>query len=185
MSSSPSFLYVLIVGCEAAFWVVLLLALVARYLWRRERLSRVLIWSLPVLDVLLLTFTAMDLRTGVPATFAHGLAAVYVGFTIAFGSLAVRWADRHFAYRFAGGPPPPQSPTGRWLAVRDELWLWLRCILAWFITLALIGLLIEFLDDDTLTQPLQLWYRVAVVSVILWFFFGPLWSLLFFRRDAK
>ena len=50
-------LYALIVGCEAAFWLVLLLALVARYLLKRERLSRGLLYSLPGIDLLLLTFT--------------------------------------------------------------------------------------------------------------------------------
>ena len=182
---SSTLLYVLIVACEVAFWLVLLLALATRYLLRRERLSRLLIWSLPAIDVLLLAFTAMDLRSGAPPTFAHGLAAAYVGFTVAFGSLAIRWADRHFAHRFAGGPAPPGSPASRWLAVRFELGLWLRSIVAWFITLALLGVLIEFLDNELVTQTLGRWDRIAFVSVVLWFVFGPVWSLLFFRREGR
>jgi len=178
-------LYVLIVACEVAFWLVLLLALVSRYLLRRERASRVLIWSLPAIDVLLLAFTALDLQAGAPPSFAHGLAAAYVGFTIAFGSLAVRWADRHFAHRFAGGPPPPGSPESRWLAVRFELGLWLRSLLAWAITLALLGVLITVLDNEAVTETLGRWDRIAFVSVVLWFVFGPVWSLLFFRQPAK
>lgn len=182
---SSTLLYVLIVGCEVAFWLVLLLALVARYLLRRERASRVLIWSLPAIDALLLAFTAVDLRSGAAPAFAHGLAAAYVGFTIAFGSLAVRWADRQFAHRFAGGPPPPGSPESRWLAVRFELGLWLRSIVAWFITLALLGVLIAVLDNEAVTETLGRWDRIAFVSVVLWFVFGPIWSLLFYRREAK
>jgi hypothetical protein len=182
---SSTLLYALIVACEVAFWLVLLLALVTRYLLRRERASRWLIWSLPAIDVLLLAFTALDLRAGAAPTFAHGLAAAYVGFTVAFGSLAVRWADRHFAHRFAGGPPPPGSPAIRWLAVRFELGLWLRSIVAWFVTLALLGGLIAVLDNEAVTETLGRWDRIAFVSVVLWFVFGPLWSLLFFRRQAK
>lgn len=43
-----------------------------------------LLMSLPVIDVLLLAFTALDLRAGSAATVAHGLATVYVGFTVAW-----------------------------------------------------------------------------------------------------
>ena len=111
MPTQPTYLYVLIVGCEAAFWLVLVLALAARYLLQRERLSRALLLTLPAVDLLLLAFTAMDLETGTSATFAHGLATAYVGFTVAFGSVAVKWADQRFAHRFAGRPPPDRPPT--------------------------------------------------------------------------
>ena len=87
MPAESFVLYLLIVGCEVAFWLVLLLSLSVRYLLRREVLSRWLLRTLPVIDLLLLIFTAWDLNAGSPATLAHGLAAVYVGFTIAFGSV--------------------------------------------------------------------------------------------------
>ena len=111
-------LYGLIVACEVGFWVVLLAALAARYLLRKEPLSRALLLGLPLIDVLLLIFTALDLRRGAPATFAHGLAAAYLGFTIAFGGMAVKWADAHFAHRFAAGPLPAKAPSRGWAAVR-------------------------------------------------------------------
>jgi hypothetical protein len=180
-----SYLYWLIVGCEAGFWLVLVLALCARYLLRRERVSRALLLSLPAIDLLLLAFTAVDLKSGTPATFAHGLATAYVGFTIAFGSVAVRWADAHFAHRFAGGPAPVKAPDRGWPGVRYELGLWLRCIVAWLITLPLLSLLIAFVNNDTNTQELHQWYRIAFGSVFLWFVFGPLWNLVFFRRAKE
>jgi hypothetical protein len=98
-----TYLYWLVVGCEVLFWIVLALGLVARYWLRRDRLSRALLFSLPGIDLLLVAFTAADLKSGTPATFAHGLAAAYVGFTVAFGSLAVRWADERFAHWMAAG----------------------------------------------------------------------------------
>jgi hypothetical protein len=184
MPASSALLYGLIVGCEAAFWMLLGLALAARYLLRREGLSRALLLSLPVVDLLLLVFTAADLKSGTPATFAHGLATAYVGFTIAFGSVAVRWADQHFAFRFAGGPPPAKAPSLGWSAVRYELGLWIRSIVAWIIALALLIGLIAYIDNEAITQPLHQWFRIAFGSVFLWFIFGPLWSLVFFRRTA-
>ncbi|MDI5788286.1 hypothetical protein PO124_07245 [Bacillus licheniformis] len=40
----------------------------------------------------------------------HGIAAVYIGVSIAFGSRMIKWADERFAYRFAGGPKPDKGP---------------------------------------------------------------------------
>lgn len=177
-------LYLLIVGCEVAFWLVLLASLVARYRLRRQALSRWLLRSLPVIDLLLLVFTALDLRAGATATPAHGLAAVYVGFTVAFGSLAVRWADAQFAHRYAGGPPPQPAPSG-WKAVRHETGLWLRCIAAWVIALALVTALVAWLGQSAATQPLEAWYRYGLGCIVFWFLFVPLWSLVFFRREAR
>ena len=130
MPPETNLLYALILACEMGFWVVLLVALAVRYLLAKKRLSRALLLSLPLVDVMLLVFTAMDLRRGSTATFAHGLAAAYVGFTIAFGGMAVKWADAHFAHRFAAGPVPEKAPSRRWNVVRYDFNLWARCIVA-------------------------------------------------------
>lgn len=173
------YLYWLIIGCEVAFWVVLGAALVVRYLLRWEASSRWLLLALPGVDILLLVLTALDLRNGAPATLAHGLATAYVGFTVAFGSLVVRWADGRFAHRFAGGPPPEVPPSRGWAVVRYELLLWLRSIVAWAITLALLIGLMAYIGDEAATRELRLWFHVAAGSVFLWFVFGPVWSLVF------
>ena len=170
-------LYALIVACEAAFWVVLLLALVARYLARKERLSRGLLLSLPLIDIALLVFTALDLRGGSTATFAHGLAAAYVGFTVAFGGIAVKWADSHFAHRFAAGPVPPKAPASGWALVRYDFNLWIRCVVACAITVVLIELLILLVGRGDATLALLAWHKHAFGCVVLWFVFGPVWSL--------
>lgn len=179
-------LYLLIIVCEVAFWLMLLLGLILRYLLNRRNLSRWLLMSLPVIDILLLVFTALDLAAGAKVAIAHGLAAVYVGFTIAFGSVAVRWADAHFAHRFASGPPPPKPPNRGWKAVRYDLGLWLRCIAAWIIAIGLISTLIAFLGNKATAEPLHIWYRIGIGSIFFWFLFGPLWTLVLssWRRGA-
>ena len=179
MPAESTYLYWLIIACEAAFWLVLLLALVARYLLRRERLSRGLLVALPGVDLLLLAVTALDLQSGTPATFAHGLATAYVGFTVAFGSIAVRWADARFAHRFAGGPPPTKAPNRGWPAVRYEFELWFRSIGAWVIALVLVVGLIAIIDNRANTRELEEWFHIAIGSVIVWFIFGPVWALVF------
>ncbi|MCP5476543.1 MAG: hypothetical protein H7A19_17065 [Rhodanobacteraceae bacterium] len=177
MPHEPYLLYALIVACEVGFWVILLLALALRYLLRKEPLSRAMLLCLPLVDVLLLLFTAMDLRRGATATFAHGLAAAYVGFTVAFGSMAVKWADAHFSHRFAAGPTPSKAPSHGWPAVRYDLNLWGRCIVACIITVALIEALVQFISPGASSQPLLAWHKHAFGCVVLWFFFGPVWSL--------
>jgi hypothetical protein len=52
---------------------------------------------------ILLAATVVDLRSESVATFAHGLAAAYLGFSIAFGGVTIEWADGVFARRFTGG----------------------------------------------------------------------------------
>jgi hypothetical protein len=185
MATQSLVLYLLILGCEVAFWLILLLSLVARYLLHRGALSRSLLLSLPFVDVLLLAFTALDLRAGTTATVAHGLAAVYVGFTIAFGSVAVRWADAHFAYRFASGAVPAAAPATGWKAVRFDFELWLRCIAGWIVAFALLEAMVALVGNDAVTQPLRVWYKFGFGSVFFWFVFWPAWSLMFFRRKAR
>ena len=177
MPSETYLLYTLILACEVGFWIVLLVALAVRYLLARERLSRALLLCLPLIDVLLLVFTAIDLRRGSTATFAHGLAAAYVGFTVAFGGMAVKWADAHFAHRFAAGPVPAKAPSRGWEAVRYDFNLWGRCIVACIITMALVEALVQFVGSGEATQPLLAWHKHAFGCIVLWFFFGPAWSL--------
>ena len=183
-----STLYWLIIGCEICFWLVLFLGLAARYLVRRKRISIILLLGLPVLDLALLGFTALDLRSGTPASFAHGLAAAYVGFTIAFGNIAVSWADQRFAHWFADAPAPTKTPTRGWPALRYELFLWVRCLAAVAITLVLLVALIAFVNDEPATVALHEWFHIAIGCAIFWFIFGPVWTLLFsfwrHERDA-
>ena len=177
MPREPYLLYALIVACEAGFWVVLLLALAARYLLHKERLSRALLLCLPLIDLLLLAFTAMDLRRGATATFAHGLATAYIAFTIAFGGVAVKWADAHFAHRFGAGLAPTKAPSHGWQAVRYELNLWGRCIVASVITMVLVEAIVQFVGASEDIQPLLAWQKYAFGCIVFWFLFGPLWSL--------
>lgn len=182
---SDAYLYVLIIGCEVAFWVVLLAALCVRYLLKRVNLSKYLLLLLPAVDLLLLAFTAMDLKSGTTATFAHGLATAYVGFTVAFGSVMVAWADEKFAHRFAGGPAPASNPKHGWPALRYELKLWARCIVAWLIAVPLLIGLIYYVNDAARTAQLQGWFGIAASCIAGWLLFGPIWVLVFSMRTPK
>lgn len=182
MNLGENTLYVLIVGCEVAFWVVLFSGLAARYVLQWSRISWFLLLCVPLIDLALLAFTVMDLNSGASATFAHGLATAYVGFTVAFGSTMIRWADQRFAHSFGGGPPPWKPPTRGWASVSYELRLWGRCILATCIIYVLLIAMIGFVDQPSRTEALNTWFRMSLGAVFFWFIFGPLWSLVFFKR---
>ncbi|HEX2897467.1 MAG TPA: hypothetical protein VHP63_05385, partial [candidate division Zixibacteria bacterium] len=99
MNSNSDFLLILIVGCEVGFWVALFSGLALRYLLKMKRAGAYLLASVPLIDLVLLVASVLDLRNGAVATFAHGLAAAYIGFTVAFGKLTIAWADKWFAHK--------------------------------------------------------------------------------------
>lgn len=180
---SSSILYWLIVACEVSFWALLIAGLTSRYILQRKLLSRALLLALPVVDVVLFGITTLDLESGATATFAHGLAAAYVGFTVAFGGMTVAWADEHFAHWFAGAPVPPKAPAHGWPALRYEMRLWARCLVAVAITLVLVSALIALVGDAHATKALRGWFIFPVGVAVFWFIFGPLWTLVFSSRQ--
>lgn len=131
-------IYVALIACEVGFWVVLLAGLATRYVLRRPRAGAVLLACTPLVDLALLLFALIDLRHGGTATIAHGLAAVYIGVSVAWGHRMVRWADERFAYRFVGGPPPSRPPKYGPEHARRARRDWYRDLLAWVIGCALL-----------------------------------------------
>lgn len=131
-----------IVACEIAFWVVLAAGLAVRYGLRNPRWGGRLLLAVPLVDVVLLVVTVVDLRGGTPPSTSHGLAAVYLGFSVAFGPSLVTWADVRVAHRFAGGPPPtPKPASGTPERLRHEWVDFGRAVLAVAVTAAVLGLM--------------------------------------------
>jgi hypothetical protein len=57
-------IYAAIIACELGFWVVLFTGLSTRYILDEQRLSMVLLVGVPLVDLLLLAFTVIDLHRG-------------------------------------------------------------------------------------------------------------------------
>ncbi|MBO0688998.1 MAG: hypothetical protein J2P40_05400 [Candidatus Dormibacteraeota bacterium] len=157
----------LIAGCEAGFWVLLLAGLAARYLLGRRRLGAALLLTLPLLDVVLFAATVVDLRSGAAASEWDGLAALYLGFTVAFGHRTIRWADERFAHRFAGGPPPARRPRYGMERTRYEWGFWLWMLLGGAVSCALLLLGVALVGDLEQAEVLFTWMvRVGVILAI-------------------
>ncbi|MBO2945981.1 hypothetical protein JJQ72_18535 [Paenibacillus sp. F411] len=163
----------LIVGCEIGFWVLVVAGLCARYLFGRKKLGALLLAATPVVDLLLITVTVLDLKNGAEAKWVHGLAAVYIGVTIAFGRSMISWADQRFAYRFAGGSKPlPRARTGREHA-RLEREGWLRHLLSWCIGCVILAGMVWYVGEPANTEVLirmvQVWSAVLGIDFIISF----------------
>ncbi|UGQ10379.1 hypothetical protein LO772_26470 [Yinghuangia sp. ASG 101] len=154
----------LIIACEVAFWVVLGLALTARYIFRLRRTSTALLVAVPLVDVVLLVATVIDLRDGATAGFRHGLSAAYIGFSVAYGHYLVRWADVRFAHRFAGGPPPVKPPKYGAARAAHEWRIAGMTAVAGGIAAGLLQAAILGVDDASRTGQLSAWQgRMGVI----------------------
>lgn len=168
----------LIVGCEIAFWIFVGSGLVCRYLLGFRRLGGLLLAITPVVDLVLLAATAIDLRNGAEATLVHALSAVYLGVSVAYGHRMIRWADAHFAYRFGKGPKPVKPPRYGLEHARHERKMWFLHLAAWAIGCALLLGMIVWIGDESRTADLSaMIMRWSVVLGIdfLWSFSYSIW----------
>ena len=162
---------VIIIACEIGFWVFVVLGLVARYVLRRRRTGTVLLAMTPVVDLVLLTAVIINLQAGGTASFFHGLAALYLGVSVAYGHKMVRWADGHFAYRFAHGPAPVKryGPVYTRESWKDAA----RTGVAVAITAGILWLLIAIVADPRRTGALQ-----GIFPILgIWFVLDLIWAI--------
>lgn len=168
----------LIVACEVGFWILVLLGLITRYIFRKRKLGALLLLLTPVVDVLLLITTVIDLRSGVVATPFHGLAAIYIGVSLSFGHKMISWTDERFAHRFANGSAPIKPPKhGREHALYERK-NWYTHLLGWIIGSLLLYGMILFVSDSSKTtsllQTIQMWGSILFIDFLYSFSF-TLW----------
>jgi hypothetical protein len=183
-----------ILACEVAFWALLLGGLTARYVLRRPRLGAVLLVCAPLVDVVLLGVTSLDLAEGARADATHGLAAVYLGFSVVLGPALIRSADRRFARRFVPGDVPRAVDAGSAADPLAAQWrLWTRCALACGLASGVLVLLVLVAGDPGRTRALWAgggWFAQLGVLCLLWLLLGPVWTgaarrITRFREDAS
>ncbi|WP_027947314.1 hypothetical protein [Amycolatopsis taiwanensis] len=169
----------IIIG-EIAFWLFLLGGLIARYPMKMARTSVVLLTAVPLVDLAVLIASVIDLARGTPANFSHGLAAVYLGFSIVFGPSMIRWADGRFAHRFADGPKP-RKPEGR-EKIRREWLDWGKCVASCAIAAVLLLAAIFIMGEPQQVAPLWEWMPRLGGITVAWLLLGPVWTETFRRK---
>ncbi|QGV78494.1 hypothetical protein [Streptomyces ficellus] len=151
----------LIVICEVGFWVLLAAGLATRYLLRMPRTGAALLLCEPLLEVVLLVVTAIDLKNGADPSWKHGLAALYIGYTVGHGHRTVKWLDGHAAHRFGGAPRPVPPPRYGMARARHEGRIWLGTLLGAGVATLLLWLAILYVGDAGSTGSLESWIGTA------------------------
>ncbi|MCA0972184.1 hypothetical protein LCM20_16370 [Halobacillus litoralis] len=163
----------LIIACEIGFWVFVLAGLFSRYILKKRKLGAFLLICTPVVDVVLLVATVIDLRNGAEASVLHSLAAIYIGVSVVYGHRMIKWADRQFYYRVSGGEKPVKEKKYGAERAQEERAGWYRHLLTWMIGGGLMGIIILMIQDPQQTEELwgtlRLWSIIIVVDFLISF----------------
>lgn len=159
---------VAIIAAEIAFWAFLLGGLALRYAARMPRTGLVFLVLTPVVDLVLLALTAVDLARGADVTFVHGLSAFYIGYSVMLGPRIIAAMDRKFAQRYGKELPPGPDPS----SVPEQDALFRRVCLASALSVLLLvaGILLVGRENS-----FWLIYWIVVMAFIpaVWWFTGP------------
>ncbi|MET3695739.1 hypothetical protein SAMN05877753_102730 [Bacillus oleivorans] len=165
-----SFVGWLIIGCEIAFWVVIGLGLITRYIWNQKKFGLFLLALTPLIDLVLLIATSHDLINGATASLAHGLAAVYIAVSLVFGKSMIQWADLHFQYYILKQGTKPERLYGIQYA-KHYFKGWLKHAISYVIGTALLILIIFLIDDSSRSEALsgiiKMWTLVLGIDLFI------------------
>lgn len=161
----------MIVACEISFWIVILLGLIVRYLFNSKKLGLVLFALTPLIDLILIVITSIDLYRGATATIAHGLAAVYIGVSLSFGKNMIQWVDERFQYHIA--KTAATKPVKRYGITFAKHYAkeFIRHIVAFLIGSAILAIMIYFIDNPSRTEALygviKIWAIIIAIDLYI------------------
>ena len=163
-------LLAVIAACEIGFWVLLASGMLVRYLFRLPKVGAVLLAGVPLVDVVMLAASVIDLQRGGEPSFKHSLAAIFIGVSVGFGHQSIRWADRWAAHWFNGAPRPVKPPKGGPGRARRERQGWYRHLVAYSVGVGLMGLGTLLADGSgSLLGPAWPWTIALVIDAIVSF----------------
>lgn len=165
-----NFIVWLIIFCEIAFWVVILLGLVTRYIFKRKNLGLFFLALTPVLDLILLVSTILDLYHGATAELPHAIAAVYIAVSIVFGKSMIQWADERFQYYIMKEGPKPYKPKG--IAYAKQYGKsWVKHLISYILGTGILHLIIFIIHNPKRTEAMDdvinLWTIVIIIDLII------------------
>lgn len=162
-------LLAVIAACEVGFWVLLAAGMVTRYFFRLPRAGMVLLAGVPLVDVVMLVASVIDIQRGGEPSFKHSLAAIFIGVSVGFGHQTLKWADKWAAHFFAGAPRPVKPPKSE--RARRERAGWFRHLLAYSVGVGImVGLgLLSGRGYDAVLGPAWTWTIVLVIDAVVSF----------------
>ncbi len=165
-----NFIIWLIIFCEVAFWVVILLGLVSRYILKQKALGLFFLALTPVIDLILLITTSVDLMNGATAETPHAIAAVYISVSLVFGKSMIKWADDRFRYYVMKEGPKPYKPVG-YAYSKSYAKSWLKHLLSYIIGTGILHLIVYLIHDKSRTEAMDgiihIWTIVIIIDLII------------------
>lgn len=165
-----NFIVWLIIFCEVAFWVVILLGLVTRYVFKQKKLGLIFLALTPVIDLILLITTAVDLMNGATAETPHAIAAVYISVSIVFGKSMIQWADDRFRYYVMKEGSKPEKPSG-FAYAKLYAKSWFKHLLSYIIGTGILHLIIYLIHDKSRTEAMDgvihIWSIVLIIDLAI------------------
>lgn len=159
-----NFIAWLIVACEIGFWVVIALGLFTRYILKKNKLGLFFLTLTPVIDLILLVVTGVDLYRGATSTTVHALAAIYIGISIVFGKSMIKWADERFRYYIIKDGPKPIKLYGMEYSLY-YLKGWGKHVLSYLIGAGIIVGIIYLINDPSRTEVLFRMLKVWTLAL--------------------
>ena len=165
-----SYIAWLIVICEISFWIVIALGLIIRYIFRLKKLGFLFLALTPVIDLLLLIITTIDLLNGAKAELPHAIAAVYISVSLVFGKSVIRWFDDRFRYYIIRKGDKPIKLTG-YNYSKYYVKTWLKHLLSYCIGMSLLFLIKIIINNNEQTGALDgvihTWSIVIIIDLII------------------
>jgi hypothetical protein len=150
-----NFIAWMIVVCEIAFWAVILIGLSFRYVFNLKNLGFFFLALTPLIDIILIAITSLDLYHGATATVAHGLAAVYIGVSLAFGKNMINWMDIRFQRYFLKSTTSKEEKLFGLPYAKNYAKGFVRHMIAFIIGYAILTSMIFYVDDAARTEALS------------------------------
>lgn len=177
-SEQGGFMLLALIGLlEILFWVCLFSGLFVRYVFGWQRISVALLILTPFTDLVQLIVALFDVAGGGYPSFLHGMAAFYIGFSIAGGQQVIHMMDARFSARFNG--VRAQKTSKRVRSPKQQLQLaykdWRRCVYASVVSLLILVTLIAVAGYRK-SFWLIYWVIVVLFTVVMWWILG-VWRL--------
>jgi hypothetical protein len=144
---------------------------VTRYLFRMPKAGLVLLAAVPLVDVVMLVASVLDIQRGGEPGFKHSLAAIFIGVSVGFGHQSLKWADKWAAHHFGGAPRPVKPPKKGPERARRERAGWYRHLLSYGVGVGImVGLgLLSGHGYDAVLGPAWTWTIVLVIDAVVSF----------------
>ncbi len=173
-----NFIAWLIVACEISFWIFIIAGLIARYIFNRKTAGLFLLAMIPIVDLVLIVVTSIDIYRGAEITLAHSIAPIYLAVSLVYGKTMINWADERFLYYVKQEGPKPIRRIGMDFA-KHSMKGSLQHVLAYIIGGTLLLFMIFYIGDSSKTEilwaTLRLWGIIVLIdnAISITYFIWP------------